>query len=59
MLILTRKKDKRIMIGDDIIITVVEIRGDSVRLGIDAPKETSVHRQEVYAAIQREKCGTS
>jgi carbon storage regulator len=55
MLILTRKRDEKIIIGDDIVISVVEIRGDKVRLGIDAPKETSVHRQEVYDAIQRDK----
>jgi carbon storage regulator len=54
MLILTRKRDEKIIIGDDIVISVVEIRGDKVRLGIDAPKETSVHRQEVYDAIQRD-----
>ena len=44
-----------IMIGDDVVITVVEIRGDKVRLGINAPRETPVHRQEVYEAIEREK----
>lgn len=53
MLVLSRHKDERIVIGDDVVITVVEIRGDKVRLGIEAPKETSVHRQEVYEAIQR------
>jgi carbon storage regulator len=42
------------MIGDDIVITIVDIRGDKVRLGIDAPKEVPVHRQEVYDAIKRE-----
>lgn len=42
------------MIGDDIVITVIDIRGDKVRLGIDAPQEIPVHRQEVYEAIQRE-----
>jgi carbon storage regulator len=45
------------MIGDDIVITVVEIRGDKVRLGVEAPTDVSVHRQEVYDAIQREKKG--
>ena len=54
MLVLSRHKDETIVIGDDIIITVVEIRGDKVRLGIAAPVEISVHRQEVYEAIQRE-----
>ena len=53
MLVLSRKKDEKIIIGDNISIMVVEIRGDKVRLGIDAPKEVSVHRREVYEAIQR------
>ena len=48
------KKDEKIVIGDNISIMVIEIRGDKVRLGIDAPKEITVHRQEVYEAIQRE-----
>jgi len=55
MLVLTRKRDEKIIIGDDITITVVEIRGDKVRLGIDAPVEIPVHRQEVYDAIQRKQ----
>jgi len=54
MLVLSRKKDEKIIIGDSITVMVIEIRGDKVRLGIDAPKEVSVHRQEVYEAIQRE-----
>jgi len=54
MLVLSRHRDESIIIGDDIIITVVDIRGDKVRLGIAAPIEISVHRQEVYEAIQRE-----
>ncbi len=54
MLVLTRKRDESIIIGDNIIITVIGIRGDKVRLGIEAPKEVSIHRQEVYEAIQRE-----
>lgn len=54
MLVLSRKKDEKIIIGDNITVMVIEIRGDKVRLGIDAPKEVSVHRQEVYEAIQRE-----
>jgi len=53
MLVLSRKKNETIVIGDDITITVVDIRGDKVRLGIDAPKEVSVHRREVYDAIKR------
>ncbi|GAC1333567.1 MAG: hypothetical protein NVSMB14_00440 [Isosphaeraceae bacterium] len=55
MLVLSRHRDESIIIGDDIVITVVDIRGDKVRLGIAAPIEISVHRQEVYEAIQREK----
>lgn len=55
MLVLSRKKDEVIMIGDDVVITVVDIRGDKVRLGICAPSEIPVHRQEVYEAIEREK----
>jgi|SRR5947209_8349972 len=54
MLVLTRHKDETIMIGDDIEVTVVDIRGDKVRIGINAPKEVSVHRKEVYEAIRRE-----
>ena len=52
MLVLSRKKDEIIRIGEDISIMVVDIRGDKVRLGIDAPKNMDVHRQEVYEAIQ-------
>lgn len=51
MLVLSRKKDESIVINNDIIVTVVEIRGDKVRLGIVAPREVSVHRQEIYDAI--------
>jgi len=54
MLVLSRQRDETIMIGDDIEITVVDIRGDKVRLGINAPPEVSVHRKEVWEAIQRE-----
>ena len=54
MLVLSRKKDEKIVIGDSITVMVIEIRGDKVRLGIEAPREVSVHRQEVYEAIQRE-----
>jgi carbon storage regulator len=57
MLVLSRQRDESIIIGDDIVITVVDIRGDKVRLGIDAPTAISVHRQEVYEAIQRETAG--
>ena len=55
MLVLSRKRDEQIVINDNIIITVVEIRGDKVRLGIEAPIEIPVHRREVYEAIQRQK----
>ena len=54
MLVLTRQRDETIIIGDNIEITVVDIRGDKVRLGVSAPKEISVHRKEVYDAIRRE-----
>jgi carbon storage regulator len=57
MLVLSRKKNESIVINNDIIITVVEIRGDKVRLGIVAPKEVPVHRQEVYEAIHGTKAG--
>lgn len=53
MLVLSRKRDERIVIGDNIVITVVEVRGDKVRLGIDAPAEVPVHRQEVLEALRR------
>lgn len=55
MLVLSRHRDESIMIGDNIVITVVDVRGDKVRLGIDAPADIPVHRQEVYDAIQRDK----
>lgn len=54
MLVLSRQRDETIMIGDDIEVTVVDIRGDKVRLGITAPREIAVHRKEVYEAIRRE-----
>ena len=54
MLVLSRQRDQTIMIGDDIEITIVDIRGDKVRLGINAPTEIPVHRKEVYEAIKRE-----
>ena len=55
MLVLSRKQDEKIMIGDDITLMVISIQGDKVRLGIDAPKEVSIHREEVYKAIQEER----
>ncbi len=54
MLVLSRQRDETIMIGDDIEITVVDIRGEKVRLGISAPAHVPVHRKEVYEAIKRE-----
>ncbi|MFN7892532.1 MAG: carbon storage regulator CsrA, partial [Pirellula sp.] len=54
MLVLSRHRDESIMIGDDVVITIVDIRGDKVRLGIEAPNDIPVHRQEVYEAIKRE-----
>ncbi len=53
MLVLSRKKNESIMIGDSIVITIVEVRGDRVRLGIEAPPEVPVHRREVYEALRR------
>lgn len=59
MLVLSRQRDESIMIGENIILTIVDIRGDKVRLGIDAPSEIPVHRREVYEAIQRENRAAS
>lgn len=53
MLVLSRRRDETIMIGNDVKITIVDIRGEKVRVGIEAPNEVPVHRQEVYDAIQR------
>ena len=55
MLVLSRQKDESIVIGDDVEVTIVDVRGDKVRLGINAPRSISVHRKEIYEAIQREK----
>jgi carbon storage regulator len=55
MLVLSRQKDESIIIGDDVEVIIVDVRGDKVRLGITAPKNITVHRREVYEAIQREK----
>ena len=57
MLVLSRKVDEKIVIGDSITLMVVEIRGDKVRLGIEAPRGVTVHRQEVYDAIRRDQEG--
>lgn len=54
VLVLTRKRDESIIIGDNIKITVVDVRGDQVKIGIDAPRSISVHREEIYNEIQRE-----
>ena len=54
MLVLSRQRDETIMIGDNIELTVVDIRGDKVRIGIKAPSEVAVHRKEIYEAIKRE-----
>lgn len=55
MLVLSRKKDEKIIIGDKIAIMVVDIQGDKVRLGIEAPRDVTVHREEVYQAIQKKQ----
>ena len=57
MLVLSRKRNERIVIGDNIKITIVEVLGDKVRVGIEAPENVTVHRQEVYDAIQTDKKG--
>ncbi len=53
MLVLSRQSDETIVIGDNIRVTIVEVRGDKVRIGIDAPRDVTVHRQEIYDAIQK------
>jgi carbon storage regulator len=58
MLVLSRKKNESIVINDDITIVVVEIRGDKVRLGVEAPKEVPVHRREVFDAIRRNEAAS-
>lgn len=55
MLVLSRKRNEKIVIDGQIVVTVVDIRGDKVRLGIEAPKEVSIHRSEVYEALKREQ----
>ena len=59
MLVLSRHRDETIMIGDDIELTVVDIRGDKVRIGVKAPSNIPVHRKEVYEAIRRENEGAA
>lgn len=53
MLVFSRKRDEKFVIGDNIVVTIVDIRGDKVRIGVDAPNDIPVHRKEVYEAIQR------
>ena len=55
MLVLSRRKNESIIIGDNVTITICDVRGDKVRLGITAPRSVSVHREEVYRAIQEER----
>ena len=59
MLILTRRVGESLMIGDDVNVTVLGIRGNQVRIGVNAPKDVAVHREEIYARIQQEKTGVS
>ncbi|HQH72474.1 MAG TPA: carbon storage regulator CsrA [bacterium] len=54
MLVLSRKRDESIIIGDDVIITVVDIKGEQVKLGVTAPRNVSIHRKEIYESIQQE-----
>ncbi len=57
MLILTRRVGESLIVGDDVTLTVLGIKGNQVRIGVNAPKEVSVHREEIYQRIQREKNG--
>ncbi len=59
MLVLSRKKDESIVINDNIVVTVIDIRGDKVRLGFDAPKDVPIHRREVYDAIKRSEAASN
>lgn len=59
MLILTRRVGETIMIGDEVTITVLGVKGNQVRVGINAPKHVAVHREEIYERIKREQAGTS
>lgn len=55
MLVLSRKKDESVVVNGNVVVTVIDIRGDKVRLGFEAPQDVSVHRKEVWEAIQRQK----
>ena len=57
MLILTRRIGETLMVGDDVTITVLGVKGNQVRIGVNAPKEFAVHREEIYQRIQKEKSG--
>jgi carbon storage regulator len=57
MLVLTRRAGESIVIGNDVTVTVLEVRGDQIRLGIDAPKDVPIHREEVYVQVQQENRG--
>ncbi len=55
MLILTRRMGEALMVGDDVTVTILDVKGNQVRIGIDAPKDVAVHREEIYQRIQHER----
>lgn len=59
MLILTRRVGETLVVGDEVTVTVLGVKGNQVRLGVNAPKEVAVHREEIYQRIQREKTDSS